>query len=105
MRPRRRGRAAAPAGPGVPGMPGPAAVEVTARHVRTGDDWSATLAVTGYPAEVTPGWLEPLLSYPGRLDVTLHIEPIPVAVAAARLRRQRARLESGRRAGADRGRL
>ena len=86
-------------------MPGPAAVEVTARHVRTGDDWSATLAVTGYPAEVSPGWLEPLLSYPGRLDVTLHIEPIPVAVAAARLRRQRARLESGRRAGADRGRL
>ena len=61
-----------------------------------GDDWSATLAVTGYPAEVSAGWLEPLLSYPGRVDVTLHIEPIPVAVAAARLRRQRARLESGR---------
>ena len=78
-------------------MPGPAAVEVAARHVRAGDDWAATLAVTGYPAEVSPGWLEPLLSYPGRLDVTLHIEPIPTQVAAARLRRQRARLESGRR--------
>ena len=98
--PRRR-----PGGPGAPDMPGPAAVEVAARHVRTGDDWSATLAVTGYPAEVSAGWLEPLLSYPGRVDVTLHIEPIPVAVAAARLRRQRARLESGRRAGADRGQL
>jgi type IV secretory pathway VirB4 component len=73
--------------------------------VRSGDDWSATLAVTGYPAEVSEGWLEPLLSYPGRLDVTLHIEPIPVAVAAARLRRQRARLESGRRASAGRGQL
>ena len=105
MRPRRTRRAAGPAGPGAPDMPGPAAVEVAARHVRTGDDWSATLAVTGYPAEVSAGWLEPLLSYPGRLDVTLHIEPIPVAVAAARLRRQRARLESGRRAGADRGQL
>ena len=86
-------------------MPGPPSVEVAARHVRTGDDWSATLAVTGYPAEVSAGWLEPLLSYPGRVDVTLHIEPIPVAVAAARLRRQRARLESGRRAGIDRGQL
>jgi type IV secretory pathway VirB4 component len=86
-------------------MPGPASVEVAARHVRTGDDWSATLAVTGYPAEVTAGWLEPLLSYPGRLDVTLHIEPVPAAVAAARLRRQRARLESGRRATFDRGQL
>ena len=45
-------------------MPGPAAVEVAARHVRIGDDWAATLAVTGYPAEVSPGWLEPLLSLP-----------------------------------------
>ena len=82
-------------------MPGPPAVEVAARHVRVGDDYAATLAVTGYPAEVAAGWLEPLTTYPGRLDVTLHIEPIPAAVAAARLRRQRARLESGRRAGAE----
>ena len=105
MSPRRTGRAAAPDALGAPDMPGPPSVEVAARHVRTGDDWSATLAVTGYPAEVSAGWLEPLLSYPGRVDVTLHIEPIPVAVAAARLRRQRARLESGRRAGIDRGQL
>ena len=101
----RRQRRPAAAGPGAPDMPGTPAVEVTARHVRAGGDYAATLAVTGYPAEVAPGWLEPLLSYPGRLDVTLHIEPIPSAVAAARLRRQRARLESGRRAGADRGQL
>jgi type IV secretory pathway VirB4 component len=86
-------------------MPGPPGVEVGVRHVRVGDDYAATLAVTGYPAEVAPGWLEPLLTYPGRLDVTLHIEPIPPAVAAERLRRQRARLESGRRAGADKGQL
>ena len=105
MSPRRTRRAAAPDALAAPDMPGPPSVEVAARHVRTGDDWSATLAVTGYPAEVSAGWLEPLLSYPGRVDVTLHIEPIPVAVAAARLRRQRARLESGRRAGIDRGQL
>jgi hypothetical protein len=102
---RARRHAGQAAGPAAWDMPGPAAVEVTARHIRAGDDWAATLAVTGYPAEVSPGWLEPLLSYPGRLDVTLHIEPIPTQVAAARLRRQRARLESGRRHGADRGRL
>ena len=59
-------------------MPGPADVEVAARHVRIGGDYAATLAVTGYPAEVSAGWLEPLAAYPGRLDVTLHIEPIPV---------------------------
>jgi type IV secretory pathway VirB4 component len=102
---RARRRAGRAAGDAARDMPGPGAVEVAARHVRAGDDYAATLAVTGYPAEVSPGWLEPLLSYPGRLDVTLHIEPIPTQVAAARLRRQRARLESGRRATADKGRL
>ena len=86
-------------------VPGPPSVEIAARHLRVGDDYAATLAVTGYPAEVAPGWLEPLLSYPGRLDVALHIDPVPPAAAADRLRRQRARLESGRRAGADRGQL
>jgi type IV secretory pathway VirB4 component len=62
-------------------------------------------AVTGYPAEVALGWLEPLTAYPGRLDIALHIEPVPPAVAADRLRRQRARLESSRRTWAGQGRL
>jgi hypothetical protein len=71
--------------------------------VRVGDGYAATLLVTGYPAEVGPAWLEPLLSWPGRLDLALHIDPIPAPVAAARLRTQRARFESSRRADADRG--
>ena len=80
-------------------------VEVTPRFLRVGDGYTATLAVTGYPAEVGPAWLEPLLSWPGRLDLTLHIEPLPTALAASRLRTQRARLESSRRVDADKGRL
>jgi len=87
------------------GLPAPPAVEVAARHVVVDGDYAATLAVTGYPAEVAAGWLEPLTSYPGRLDIALHIEPIPPAVAADRLRRQRARLESSRRTWASHGRL
>jgi hypothetical protein len=104
-RPRRRPSAPARTPQGADVLPGPPDVQVGARHVRVGGDWAATLAVTGYPAEVAPGWLEPLLAYPGRLDVALHITPVPAAAAAARLRRQRARLESGRRASADRGQL
>lgn len=87
-------------------LPGsPDAVDVGGRAIRLGDDWAASLAVTGYPAEVGAGWLEPLLSYPGRLDVSLHIEPVPPVVAADRLRKQRARMESTRRADAGRGRV
>ncbi|WP_460792489.1 VirB4 family type IV secretion system protein [Micromonospora sonneratiae] len=83
----------------------PASVEVNPRWLRVGDGYTATLVVTGYPAEVGPAWLEPLLSYPGRVDVTLHIDPLPAPIAAARLRKQRARLESSRRADAERGKL
>jgi type IV secretory pathway VirB4 component len=78
---------------------------VAGRHVRAGDDYTATLVVTGYPAEVGPGWLEPLLSYPGRVDVSLHIEPVAPAVASERLRKQRGRFESSRRHDAAKGRL
>ena len=93
-----------PAGGAEPGsgwLPGPDAIQVAARHAVIGGWHAATLIVTGYPAEVGPGWLEPLTSYPGRLDVSLHIEPVPAPVAAAQLKRQRARLESGRRADSD----
>ncbi|MCX5121988.1 DUF87 domain-containing protein [Micromonospora sp. NBC_00362] len=83
----------------------PASVEVTPRMLRVGDGYAATLVVTGYPAEVGPAWLEPLLSWPGRLDLALHIDPLPTPVAASRLRNQRARFESSRRADAEAGKL
>lgn len=92
------------AGGGLFGVGG-GGVEVHPRTVRTGDGWAATLAVVGYPAQVGAGWLDPLTSWPGRLDVTVHIDPIPAPVAAARLRRQLTRLESARRITADRGHL
>ncbi|MGW5646212.1 VirB4 family type IV secretion system protein [Saccharopolyspora sp. NPDC003752] len=78
-------------------------MEVTARHLRVGNGYTATLVITGYPSEVGAGWLEPLLCYPGRLDVALHIDPIPPVTAASRLRTQQGRLEATRRARADKG--
>ncbi|MGH9076440.1 MAG: VirB4 family type IV secretion system protein [Acidimicrobiales bacterium] len=84
---------------------GPDAVEVRPRALRLGGEWCRTFTVTGYPREVGRGWLEPLSTHPGRLDVAVHIVPVPPAIAADRLRRQLARLESGRRADAAKGRL
>jgi type IV secretory pathway VirB4 component len=87
-------------------LPGsPDAVEVAGRHVRAGDAYTTTLAVIGYPAEVGAGWAEPILAYPGLLDMCFHIEPIAPAVAAQRLRKQRGRFESSRRQDAAKGRL
>ena len=84
---------------------GPDRVEVRPRALRVGDGWCASLAVVGYPREVGFGWLEPLCAHPGRLDVAVHVEPIPANQAADRLRRQLARMESGRRTDAAKGRL
>ncbi|AZS76787.1 conjugal transfer protein TraC [Streptomyces lydicus] len=84
---------------------GPEAIEVHARALAIGAHLATTLVVTGYPAEVTPGWLAPLLNFPGHLDIALHIEPVPNPVAAEGLKKQRARLESGRRARYDKGNL
>ncbi|MFI9811565.1 VirB4 family type IV secretion system protein [Saccharothrix variisporea] len=83
----------------------PDALSVGARHLEVGGDWVASFAVVGFPREVHAGWLSPLLTYPGRLDVALHVEPIDPTVAAARLRKQLAKLESGRRQTAEHGRL
>ncbi len=84
---------------------GPDAVEVRADGLSLGACLCRSFAVVGYPREVGLGWLEPLLTHPDRLDVALHIEPTPPAVAADRLRRQLARLESGRRLDRSKGRL
>jgi type IV secretory pathway VirB4 component len=87
------------------GLPLADAVEVQPRRLGIGSGWRTTLAVTGYPRQVRLGWLEPLVTHPGPADVALHVEPVPVAVAVERLRRQLARLESTRRLDAGKGRL
>jgi hypothetical protein len=53
----------------------PPSVEVSPRYVRIGDTYAATMVVTGFPTEVGAGWLEPLLAWPGRLDVAIYVEP------------------------------
>lgn len=83
----------------------PDAVDIGARHVQIGTEWIASFAVTGYPREVGAGWLQPLLSHPGRVDVCLHIESIDPATAADRLKKQLAKMESSRRHTAEHGRL
>ncbi|GAA3040900.1 VirB4 family type IV secretion system protein [Actinokineospora globicatena] len=83
----------------------PDALSVAARHLEVGGEWVSSFAVVGFPREVHPGWLAPLLTYPGRVDVSVHIEPIEPATAADRLKKQLAKLEAGRRHTAEHGRL
>src|SRR6266511_2416317 len=110
-KPARAGKRRRTAGPGadpaaqLAAVVGPASIEVAPRHLRVGDGYAATLAITGYPPELGLAWLDVVLSWPGRVDLVEHIDPMPAATAAGRLRTQRARLESSRRLDADKGRL
>ncbi|MGH3857715.1 MAG: VirB4 family type IV secretion system protein, partial [Pseudonocardiaceae bacterium] len=83
----------------------PDSLSIGARHLEVGTEWVASFAVVGFPREVNAGWLQPLLTYPARLDVSVHVDPIDPVTAASRLKRQLARLESGRRHTAEHGRL
>ncbi|MFI9452487.1 VirB4 family type IV secretion system protein [Amycolatopsis sp. NPDC052450] len=83
----------------------PDALSVSARHLEVGNEFVASFGVTGYPQEVYPGWLAPLLTYPARLDVSVHVQPVDPATAASGLRKQRAKLESSRRHNAKHDRL
>ncbi len=83
----------------------PDSLSVAPRHLEIGGEWVASFAITGYPREVYAGWLQPLLTYPGRVDVSLHIEPIDPVTAANRLKRQLSKFESGRQHTSGKGRL
>ena len=91
--------------PAGPGLLGPAALELHADRIRVGTSWQQTFAVSGYPREVSYGWLSPLLRAAGELELALHIEPFPAELAAQRLQKQRARFESTRRLERERGSL
>ncbi|MFD8493350.1 VirB4 family type IV secretion system protein [Amycolatopsis sp. NPDC059657] len=102
---RQHGKHAAGAPIGRAGAFTPDSLSVAPRHLEVGGEFVATFATVGYPREVYPGWLQPLLSHPGRVDVSLHIEPIDPVTAANRLKRQLSKLESGRRQTSEKGRL
>src|SRR3982074_508948 len=48
--------------PPIDGFPAPEALEITPRAVKAGDTWFRTLAIVGWPREVSAGWLQPLVS-------------------------------------------
>ncbi|MFD9735695.1 VirB4 family type IV secretion system protein [Umezawaea sp. NPDC059074] len=102
---RNRKRAATPPSTGRAGAFTPDAISVLPRALEVGGEWLSSFAIVGYPREVHPGWLQPLLTYPGRVDVSLHIEPIDPVTAADRLKKQLSKLESGRRSTYEKGRL
>ncbi|MEA2590054.1 MAG: hypothetical protein QOH66_2981, partial [Actinomycetota bacterium] len=78
----------------IDGFPAPEALEITPRAVKAGDTWFRTLAIVGWPREVSAGWLQPLLSWRGAADIALYFEPLANDTAARHLQKQRARFSA-----------
>ncbi|HZE41243.1 MAG TPA: DUF87 domain-containing protein, partial [Stackebrandtia sp.] len=83
----------------------PDTITASARRIDCGQGCSRTFLIVGYPGEVPLGWTQALIDCAARVDVACHLGPVDTAVAVARIRRRRARLESSRRHAANRDQL
>lgn len=83
----------------------PAAVEVARSHIRLDYQFARTLAVTGYPRTVSPGWLSPLVDFEEPIEVSLHIHPLETGQMVSTLTHKLVQLHSTRLFEARGGRL
>ena len=72
------------------------AVEFNRREIRIGDHLTRSLHLSNWPRSLSPGFLQGLLASGAPMDLSLHLGPIPAAVAARTLEWQKVRFESAR---------
>ena len=71
-------------------------VEVNRREVRVGGHLARSLHLGNWPRSLSPGFLQGLMAAGAPMDLSLHLGPIPAAVAARTLEWQKVRFESAR---------
>jgi conjugal transfer ATP-binding protein TraC len=74
----------------------PAAVEERPDYLFVDGQYACGMAVTGYPREVGPGWLAPLIGHDAPQDIVLHLHPRDPAQVLRRYRRRQAELRASR---------
>ena len=83
----------------------PASVEVTRDAICLEGEYARALAVTGFPREVSPGWLAPLLLHDDIADIVFHLHPQENASMLRQLLRRKNIYQSSRRVNLRQGRL
>src|SRR5215204_2443346 len=74
----------------------PAVLEVARDHVRLDYQYARTLAVTGYPRSVGPGWLQPLIDFEEPIELSLHMLPLETGSMVSALTHKMVQLHSSR---------
>ncbi len=83
----------------------PASVEVSRDALCLEGEFVRALAVTGFPREVFPGWLAPLLLHDEICEIVMHIHPQDNAAMLRELLRRKNLYQSSRRVNLRRGRM
>jgi conjugal transfer ATP-binding protein TraC len=83
----------------------PDGAEVRSGEMLLGDTWIRTLAPRGWPHEVHPGWIEPLVQFPYPNLLSVVFEPVPVETEVRQLTRRLVWTHGAREAAQRQGRL
>ncbi|NTV30662.1 DUF87 domain-containing protein [candidate division WWE3 bacterium] len=66
----------------------PSGIEVDFNEIRIGSTYYRTYFIAGYPREVGPNWLAPLINFPQALDISMFYYPIDARDVLKNLRRK-----------------
>ncbi len=83
----------------------PSAIEITRDHLRLEYQYARTLAITGYPRSVRPGWLSPLIDFDAPIEIAMHLRPLDSSQMVKSLTHKMALLHSSRMLAAKGGRV
>jgi type IV secretory pathway VirB4 component len=83
----------------------PAVVETRRDHLRLERQFVRTLAVTGVPRTVSPGWLAPLVELDVPADISMHVTPLDTSQMVRRFTMRLAQLQSSRALATHKGRV
>lgn len=72
----------------------PAALEVSANHVRLGEKLARTLFVFSFPRMLTTNWFSPIINMDKVFDVSMFVHPVDTAVILRKLQRKVAEVQS-----------
>ncbi len=83
----------------------PSAIEIERSYLRLDAQYCRSLAVTGYPRTVSPGWLAPLVDFEEPIEISLHLYPLDSSQMVGALTRKMVQLHSSRLLAARGGKL
>ena len=83
----------------------PPSIEFFPEFFNVGSIFCSSMAVTFYPRELYPGWMQSLTSLDIRCDISIHIHPVEKKIVDFYLKRKLAGIQSTQNLEADKGKI